>query len=289
MGDRTRWPRLRDRSLAVLLAMALSSTAPIHGQRCPDEAAPAVGIGVGLVQCPGGICVRQRAANDPLAPHAARVWWEFSVEPRLWEIERPSADGLQEGDTLVAVEGLPITTLAAGRRLGDLSSGETLELLVRRGDGRERVVPVLAALSCRPTRLYVGASARAPADAGMGDRPMVTGQGLGLTLGCDRCRWKVRADGRLALTTETFPSVIAVALGSPAERAGIQPGDRLTAIDGLDLRTDEGSARLAEIGSGDALRVRLLRPSTGGAEETAFPSKDPHRRAQELDLVILLP
>ena len=62
------------------------------------------------------------------------VWW-FSEHPSItWVREDgPAAKaGLQEGDVILAVRGIDLTTEEGGREFGGLQAGETTEFLVRR-------------------------------------------------------------------------------------------------------------------------------------------------------------
>ena len=62
--------------------------------------------------------------------------------------------------------------------------------------------------------------------------------------------------------------VLEVTPGSPAERAGIRPGDRLYRVDGQPLNTVEELRRALErVQDGARIRVSLLRRGTTGVEQ----------------------
>jgi membrane-associated protease RseP (regulator of RpoE activity) len=71
--------------------------------------------------------------------------WRFRAEPRIRGIaaDGPASGSLRVGDVLVAIDGMLITTRAAGARLANVRPGVPLRLTVRRGN-REldvRIVP----------------------------------------------------------------------------------------------------------------------------------------------------
>jgi hypothetical protein len=62
--------------------------------------------------------------------------WSFTVEPTLWEIHAsgPASGKVKEGDVLVAVNGVPVTTPNAAFVLGNMVAGRPVNLTLRRGD-----------------------------------------------------------------------------------------------------------------------------------------------------------
>lgn len=163
-----RCPReLRLAALALTLAstalFALAApTARADARRgegpCPGGRPTTGDLGFDLVQCVGGACRLFADAEEGGYLH------ELSSEPRLREFRRGGpVDGvLEEGDTLVAVDGLLITTRAGGRRLANLTPGEAVELRIRR-EGREQAVRVTPVEGCGPRRLVVGSDSAKPA------------------------------------------------------------------------------------------------------------------------------
>lgn len=92
---------------------------------------------------------------------------------------------------------------------------------------------------------------------------------FGFALECTDCepgqgmRGRVGGGGRsgsaTAQATKTYPHVVAVFPGSPAERAGIRPGDELHAIDGLSLLSPQGAERLARAAAGEQVQLGFER------------------------------
>ncbi|SRR6266849_2907549 len=76
---------------------------------------------------------------------------EFMEEPKIGSIraDGPAAGRLKEHDTLVAVDGLAITTVEAWHRLRDAKAGETLVFTVR-NEGVKRDESIRVATRCGP-------------------------------------------------------------------------------------------------------------------------------------------
>lgn len=68
--------------------------------------------------------------------------WSFRRPPEIQSVERGSpADraGLERGDVLLEIDGIPLTTAEGGRRFGVVRAGETVRFTYRRGDRTETV------------------------------------------------------------------------------------------------------------------------------------------------------
>jgi membrane-associated protease RseP (regulator of RpoE activity) len=92
---------------------------------------------------------------------------------------------------------------------------------------------------------------------------------FGFALECTDCepgqgmRGRVGGGGRSGSTTaqtnKSYPHVVAILPGSPAERAGIRPGDELRVIDGLSLLSPQGAERLARAAAGEQVQLGFER------------------------------
>jgi S1-C subfamily serine protease len=117
----------------MTLACVLASTpalAQLPGGNCSEGRPRSGDLGITSFMCVGGDCTVSE--RDSLG-----YYHDFLVEPIIRGIRpgSPAATSLREGDVLIMVDGFPITTRQAGRRIADLSPGKTVALRVRRGQG----------------------------------------------------------------------------------------------------------------------------------------------------------
>lgn len=184
----------------------------------------------------------------------------FETEPRVRGVRGygPAAGRLQDGDLLLAVDGQPITTPAGARRLSKIAAGERVRLSVRRGE-ELREVTITAGQRCIP---HPPAPPHAPAPPRVSDAPppppneLMPEGWLGFTLECRDCG---EDESTGAFHFRAPPVVVSVEPGSPAARAGLQAGDRLTHVDGVSLVSEEGWPRLQAILPGHEVRFTYTR------------------------------
>jgi hypothetical protein len=127
------------RSLSILMLVLVAAGTRTRGMpACPDGRAMAGDLGIGQLLCLGGDCRIYARIGD-------RLVHQFAIEPRLHAIDLggPSAGLVKEGDLLVAVDGLLVTTAEGGDRLANLKAGIVVRLDLRRGnrDFRINVTP----------------------------------------------------------------------------------------------------------------------------------------------------
>jgi hypothetical protein len=124
--------------LAPLLLPSIASAAPPAATLSALAAAPEEGwYGIGL-RCSD--CSMSRDDST-----GARVW-QFRSAPEIRWIDPDSpADkaGVEQGDKIVKVSGLPITSPEAGRRFGSAKPGEKIQWTVER-DGKEQTLTLVA-------------------------------------------------------------------------------------------------------------------------------------------------
>jgi predicted metalloprotease with PDZ domain len=140
-GGRRAWPLL-----AVLL---LYATPALAQSTCPGDRPARGDFGIRALRCtgPGASCTINVSDS---ARH------ELAVEPVITAVE-PSLvgrDGVVVGDTLVAVDGLLITTREGGRRLADPPLDRPVAVLVRRR-GEVLELSLRARAGCGVTSLRV--------------------------------------------------------------------------------------------------------------------------------------
>ena len=291
----------------LAVAMLLMTTGAAHGQQgiassCPDGAMPRGEIGISSFECSN--CAMFTSRDD------GRRSWNFSAEPTVRTVEPGSpADGkIEDGDRLVAIDGHLITTSEGGDRLANLTPGETVSIVVRRGS-RERTVAIVPRSECprsggaaaapavvatpssqrvpyvpRPDRMPAPAvSATVATRVSVGAVPRTTLELLpsgwfGFGIQCTECRWSVDdEDGTSEWEFSTPPEISSIQAGSPAAAAGLQRGDVLLEIDGESLVTEEGGRRFGSVKPGQNVRWTYsrdgeTRTTTATAAERQAPT-----------------
>lgn len=251
--------RLRSAAAAAALAVAACATA-VQGQVCRDGMPRTATLGIGLLHCVGGTCMVH-------GPDGGGTRHDFSTEPRAWELDPggPAARALREGDQITSVDGVLITTRDGGRRLANLRPGVPLRLGIRRG-GTETVVRVVPAPGCNQPALAVTSSPakpdwRPPAAVRRSEHSRgQAGPGVyfGMVLDCGDCGWR-QENGAWRWHASAPLRVRSVVPGTPAERAGIRPGDVLLGIGGTPF-TPAGEGYLAAgLHPGQPVSLRLRR------------------------------
>lgn len=254
-------PLLRSRAARPLAALALTLLAgSAQAQRCAEGMPRTATLGIGLLQCVGGSCTVNVRRGDGYTH-------DFSTEPHVWELDPsgPAARVLREGDQLLAIDGVLITTPSGGRRLASLRAGVPVRLRIRRDDA-EMEVRVVPAAGCNTPRLAVTARHGHPeVSARPHPAPRVSGSGesgpgvyFGMELECGDCGWRVENGDWRWHATEPI-RVRSVVAGSPAQRAGLRPGDVLMRIDGRPLTQPGAGGLYASLRPGQPVSFQVRR------------------------------
>ena len=250
------------RSLTSLVAaIAIASAAPVAAQT----------RGVRVAGCPAGQfegdlgftgieCVRcvlqpQRRAGAP--------WIEFQTEPVLTGVTPGGpADGkLEERDVLVAIDGSLITTYAAAMRYSQLEPGKPVRLTVRRA-GVVKDVEIVTGSKCMswpPSPLFVAPFKGTPTlrIAKFAKVPDTASSGwLGVGVRCVLCEIAPRNDISMF---RSYLEIIDVQPNTPAMQAGLKAGDLLISIDGLSLKSIEGTQRFRNVKPGERVTLSFVR------------------------------
>jgi hypothetical protein len=229
-------------ALAVLLIPQGSAAEPTA---CPDGRGTAT-LGIGLFQCRGGSC---SIFSDPFEEKGEGAAHFFSVEPSVWQLdpEGPAARELRDGDVIVMVDDVLVTSRAGGRRLANLEEGVPVRLRIRR-DGHEEDVTLVPQRGCDMPALTVTSQSRAR-ERKSGGAPL----DFGMAVLCGDCGWR-KSSGRWVWVAREAMQVVDVARGGPAERAGLRVGDRIVSLQ--DDRLGDGShEHLAGLEAGQEVRV----------------------------------
>jgi len=238
--------------LAIIVALASAALSQTPRPKAPEQARTDVctpdavlsgDLGYTGTECRGCSMTGKHIQGEPDI--------EFDGEPVLTGITKGGpADGkLEEGDVLVAVDGEPITTRAGAMRLSWLKPGESVRLTIRR-QGTLVDVEIITAARCRRVDrsrqqvlsdlLTMRRSSVAPSE---------TRGWLGMG---------VHASG----PSGTFPEVIYVAPGGPAEKAGIKQGDSIVSVDGVPFEALRGSALMRDLKPNQQVTLQLIRNAT---------------------------
>jgi S1-C subfamily serine protease len=133
----------------IISACAFVASAAGQSGGCPEGHPETGDLGISHLLCVGGSCSVNLRTGRGYAH-------DFSTEPRIQGLDRngPAWGRLQDGDILVAIDNILITTLEGGRRLANLTPGRPVELRIRR-EGREMEVTVVPRLGCNMPMLAV--------------------------------------------------------------------------------------------------------------------------------------
>lgn len=263
---------------ALPLAAVLLAAAPAAGQGDTCATGPGAAFGVTAYQCAN--CGVEQRVGTPTA-------FQFFAEPVILAVEEGSP--LRPGDIVEAVDGKPITT-RAGAHAFTYPSRSRSTVTVRR-DGARRDLAVRVADTCRtppaPPTAAVPPTAPTPAVPPTAPTPAVaptpptpptppteSGQGrFGFALGClPSCTHTRASDGTRYYRHDGPPPVVGVREGGPADRAGMQVGDRVTHVDGLSIVTEAGGLRFLRAARGREMRLTLDRGGRAIEVELRAPS-----------------
>lgn len=252
--------------------------------------------------------------------------WSFSTEPRVFGInDEGPADGiLREGDHLVAIDGVLITTQEGGRRYANLQPGETVDVRFRR-DGRVREATLEVVGDCRspvePARVVGRIPPPAPAvdevrprravsvsprvrvaperrttvevAEGAYDRAVTTRRAttgilagvsptgkLGVGFSCTECGTQTDEETGEEVWFFSGPiEVTAVNSDGPADGAGIQRGDLISAIDGKAMDSPDGGLAFTRLTPGESVRLTIVKRNGTEAQVALIPEESSSRRS----------
>lgn len=173
-----------------------------------------------------------------------------AVVGRVADGSPAEAAGLRSGDVITAVDGRPVRHWEEVDRAVAAADGRPLTLQVRR-DGTERVVRVTPRLATVRDPIFRD----------------------------ERRVWELGLGPRLT------PSISAVNPGSPAERAGLRPGDVVTAVAGQPVFTPEELMQAIQRRAGQTFELTVERdgqPLT--VSVTAAPVRDRNAAGEEVEV-----
>jgi hypothetical protein len=178
----------------------------------------------------------------------------YTQAPAISSVESGSPAhqaGLRTGDTIIAIEGLSLTTPEGFEAFARARGGVAVRLTVRKpGEERREVSVVPSERSSTTTvqdfyneRLRIAQRRGFEALRSSFRSPLGW---LGLSLECENCSTS-NVSRRLQTNFRRWPVVEMVDVDGPAHRGGLRRGDTLTAIDDVDLATPAGGRLFASI------------------------------------------
>lgn len=186
-----------------------------------------------------------------------RTETRFDSEPRISGVraDGPAAERLRDGDVLVAVDGQPITTPEGARRYSEIRAGAPVRLSVRRADQVQDVTLTADELCIPHPPAPPAPPAPPPPPAPPADELMPEGW-FGFRISCQNCG---DHDGTGAFRFREPPVIASVEPNSPAARAGLRVGDRLTHVDGVPLTSATGWPQWSAIRPGQQVQLTYTR------------------------------
>lgn len=146
----------------------------------------------------------------------------------------------------------PAVPAAPSRRPGYTPRAPRAPEAVQPGLPAEPAWPGVAATAITPG-VWVGTPAVAPIS-------MLPRGWYGFSVRCNGCGWSSeRSDDRPTWESADIPEVAMVDPQSPAARAGIRTGDRITHIDGVSITSSEGARRFGSPDPGQKVRLTIRR------------------------------
>lgn len=267
--------------LFFAVAMACAFVAGASGQ-CAGGTPESGDLGISHLLCVGGSCSVNLRTDRGFAH-------DFSTEPRIQGLEKdgPAWGRLRNGDILVAVDGVLITTLEGGRRLANLTPGRPVELRVRRGL-QEVDITVVPRAGCNEPKLVVldGGPGTAPAIQRAPRTPpspsplpvAAAPVDFGMEIDCGGCGWRRAPDGLRVFYTLDPPRVLSVVPGGPAHQAGIRPDDVLLKVNGIPLTSRDGGEHLGELRPGQTVTLEVGRGGSLRSVKIVPREADPRQR-----------
>lgn len=145
-----------------------------------------------------------------------------------------------------------------------------------------------------PRTVYTGVTPVIPATPGVAIAPVAPGvwaatipgvattpRGwFGFSIRCNGCGWSMAESGETPVwESDEAPELSMVARESPAGRAGLRTGDRITHIDGHSLMSREGARRFGAVRPGQRVRLTVRRGRTTFTRQLTLASRPEVRAA----------
>jgi len=264
--------------------------------------------------------------------------WLFQSEPliRAVDSDGPSGGKLKDGDVIVAVDGVLITTRKGGSSFSRLEAGKIVAFTVRRAGRIEEVTVVpqvsvgRAKSTLRPVIVSTAPAAGDPVRVSelsrsieaLSRRSAEMSATLGEIGGLEVPRipefpkfpeinidfsnmlpkgwvgFKLSFSGSVKHKDESKsaewrfnepPTINSIQPGSPADSAGLQPGDELLTIDGLKLDSKKGGKRFSALLPGQVVEWKVKRGAKTFTVETETGVRPPRESLVPLAPLPVMP
>lgn len=273
----------------VILLITGALTAPAAAQ--PDFGLRALNLQERIPKPGEMLGITEMSVNSTLTISPDEVYYTFITEPKIRAVDPdgPAAGILRRGDTIVALDGLLITTHQAGVRYASLTAGEPVEVTVRR-ERRLRTFTIIPVAPASGDSLTVTVSPpdievalldsinrwvdEIAKDLGGGYYDLGSGvwnAAYGLGLGLSFSGSLADRDGERIWRFHDPPLVKTVEPGSPADISGLRPGDVLTHIDGTRLDRRAGGRKFSTLTPGQTITWMVRREGRTLTIETTLP------------------
>ena len=103
---------------------------------------------------------------------------------------------------------------------------------------------------------------------------------FGFSIRCNSCGWSTRSsDDPPVWESDEVPELSRVSAESPAGRAGLRAGDRITHIDGVSILSRDGGRRFGRVRPGQRVRLTIQRGTTSFVRELTLGTRPEVRAA----------
>lgn len=193
----------------------------------------------------------------------------YTTAPMISSVESGSPAhqaGLRNGDSIIAIEGLSLTTPEGFEAFARARGGVPVRLTVRKAGEERRDVAVTPSERQSTTSVADFYNERLRIAQRQGYNALRNSfrsplGWLGLSLECEQCSSNF-SSRRLQTSFRRPPVVEMVDVDGPAHRGGLRRGDTLIAIDDIELTSRQGGQLFASIEPGQRLMLTIRRGGT---------------------------
>ena len=213
--------------------------------------------------------------------------WNFSAPvtiTKVWAGGPAERAGIRAGDLITGVNGNPIESKQGTECFVNLRSGQPALFTIVRPDRSSLTVTLVPVARLNPIEADKGKSATSAASAqAPGEKtPPETAYGnVGIGLSCTDCSVKSTPDGKHQWEFSNPFEIVGVQLGGPADKAGIQIGDKITAVNGVSIVSKQGAETFSNLRAGQVTLFTITRKDGSTLTLTLVPTAVESNRSHE--------